>query len=323
MTNSKVKSINYKSVILIVFLLLTILLIISFPKISMNSFYDGVRIWSIKVLPSLLPFFILTKLLSYTNFVPSIGKFLSPFTSKLYGVGGVSGYIYAMSIISGYPVGAKLTSDFYKNNLVTYSQATTITSFTSTSGPLFILGSVSIGLFNDTKMGIIILISHYLGAIINGLFYKNKSSSQILSINHVTSDNAINESMTSSIVSIMTVGGFIALFYMILNIMLHCNLFYPITTVLEIIGIDGQISNSILCGIIEVTSGCIYLSKINLSFILKTSILSFLIAFGGLSIHAQAYCYLKSFDLKYSHFLIQKITHAIISASVTFVILLF
>ena len=86
--------------------------------------------------------------------------------------------------------------------------------------------------------------------------------------------------------------------------------------------IKEDISNSILSGIIEVTTGLNLLSKTGISFKLSAIISSFLISFGGLSIHAQAYCYLKTFQLKYRHFLQQKITHAIISASVTFLILL-
>ena len=116
----------------------------------------------------------------------------------------------------------------------------------------------------------------------------------------------------------MLVGGFIAISYMLLGIITDLNLFNFLTGPLSKIGINKNISHAILSGFIEVTTGLNMLSCTNLSFKLSAIISSFLISFGGLSIHAQAYCYLKSFDLKYSHFLIQKITHAIISASVTF-----
>jgi nucleoside recognition membrane protein YjiH len=113
----------------------------------MQSFFQGLRLWATKVLPALLPFFILVKLLSYTTFSQTIGNFLSPITYRFYRVGGIAGYIYIMSILSGYPVGAKLTADFYKENYISKRQAHTISAFTSTSGPLFVLGTVGIGLF--------------------------------------------------------------------------------------------------------------------------------------------------------------------------------
>lgn len=322
MTKCKTKSTNFNQFLLIILILLTISTLIIIPSLAMEYFLQGILIWATKVLPSLLPFFILTKILSYTDFIPTIGKCLSPITRKLYGVGGVSGYVYIMSIISGYPVGAKITSELFSNKIINSSQAYTITSFTSTSGPLFILGTVAIGLFNNSKIGLIVLLSHYLGAMLNGLIYRQKKSITIQIQNQTNSTNILNESMTSSILSIMTVGGFIAIFYMILNLMLHINIFAPITNILSPIGVPSNISTSILAGIIEVTSGCIMLSNCVNNFYIISPILSFLISFGGLSIHAQAFCFLKTFGMKYSQFLLQKTTHAIISTLITLLLIL-
>ena len=322
MTNFQNKKITFKKNIFILGILLVILMLVITPSLAMQSFLSGILIWATKVLPSLLPFFILTKLLSYTSFVNSVGKKLTPITHKLYGVGGVAGYIFTMSIISGYPVGAKLTSDMYQNNIINKRQAWSITAFTSTSGPLFILGSVAIGMFSNQSLGYVILISHYLSAIINGLIYRNKEKSNINILNNPISLNPLNDSMTNSISSIMVVGGFIALFYMILNILQHIHAFTFITYPLSLIGINESISSAILSGIIEVTTGCLMLSKINLFPVATATILSFLISFGGLSIHAQAYCFLKSFDMPYSKFLIQKITHATLSSIITLVIII-
>lgn len=305
----------------IVALLFCLLLFVFIPDIAMLSFSQGIRLWATKVLPALLPFFILVRLLSYTTFSRSIGKFLTPITNKLYGVGGVAGYIYIMSILSGYPVGAKLTADIYKDGGLSTGQAHTISSFTSTSGPLFVLGTVGIGLFHSHKLGIIVLISHYIGALLNGLLYRQKKHHVIQqSLNH--SPNTLNDTMTSSITSILIVGGFIAIFYMLLSLLLHINAFYPLTRLLSLIGINENISTSIISGIIEVTTGASMLSNLTLSFNIQAIILSFLISFGGLSIHAQAYCFLLSFKMSYFKFLLQKSTHAILSTLVTLVILL-
>lgn len=324
MTKNKTKKTSILNITYIILLLLLMLVIVIIPNISILTFFQGISLWATKVLPALLPFFIITKLLSYTTFVTTVGRFLSPITKRLYGVGGVSGYIYFMSIISGYPVGAKLTSDLYQNGQITKEQAKTISSFTSTSGPLFILGTVGIGFFGSSKLGIIALVSHFISALINGLLYRNKDTEQSYKFTQLAPpDNFLSESVHSSIISIMLVGGFIAISYMILSIFNYLNLFSLPINILSKIGIQGDIANAILSGIIEVTTGLAHLSKTTISFNSACIISSFLLSFGGLSIHAQAYCYLKNFNLKYSHFLQQKITHAMLSASVTFLITLF
>jgi sporulation integral membrane protein YlbJ len=228
-----------------------------------------------------------------------------------------------MSILSGYPVGAKLTADIYKSNKINSAQAQTISSFTSTSGPLFIIGTVGIGFFNNQKIGIIVLISHLISALLNGLIYRNKKENKVSTLTFSQSNNILNESMTNSIQSIMVVGGFIAIFYMILNILLSINAFDLPLIMLEKIGINYNIGTSIISGLIEVTTGALKLSECGLNIKTSCTILSFLISFGGLSIHAQAYCFLKDFGMSYGKFLIQKVTHAILSTLVTLIILLF
>jgi len=322
MIKNKTKKQSILNILSIILILFFIILLIILPTNSITAFGQGVMIWATKILPALLPFFILTKLLSFTTFTATVGKFFSPITQKLYGVGGVAGYIYIISVLSGYPVGAKLTADLYKSDKITQSQAFTISAFTSTSGPLFIIGTVGIGFFKSQTIGIIVLISHFIGALLNGLIYRNKKTNNIYSLSTTTPTNILNESMYSSIQSIMIVGGFIALFYMGLNLLLSLNFFDFIITPLEHLGIENNISTAIISGIIEVTTGALYLSECTLNNDIICLILSFLISFGGLSIHAQAFCFLKEFNMPYKKFLLQKITHAIISASVTFLIIL-
>lgn len=323
MIKTQTKKINLFNIFYISILLIGIILVVALPKLSINTFYQGLNIWATKVLPALLPFLILTKLLSYTSFLKILGKYLSPLTQRLYGVGGVAGYIYVMSIVSGYPIGAKLTSDLYSSRTITRGQAVAITSFCSTSGPLFILGTVAIGMYNSSKIGAIILICHIIGAMLNGLIYRNREKSEIFALQFSSPPNALSESMTSSLLSIMTIGGFIAIFYMFLQIILQLNIISPLCILFENLGISSGVTQGVFSGLIEVTSGCLLLSQTSLSPKLLTIISTFLISFGGLSIHAQAYCYLKNFDMSYSKFLLQKVTQAIISTILAFLCTLF
>jgi len=323
MIKNKIKKHSLSNYLYVFMILYVIMLLVINPANAMIYFQDGIVLWATKILPALLPFFILTKLLSYTNFTTSLGKFLTPITQRLYGVGGIAGYVYIMSIISGYPVGAKLTSDLYKNKIISKEQAYTITSFTSTSGPLFILGTISIGMFKNNTLGIIILISHMLSAIINGLLYRNKANNKTKTLSSPTeTTNILNDSMLSSISSIVVVGGFVSLFYMILKLLISINFFSLPLLILSKFGIIEELGLGIITGLFEVTTGINFLSSSPINIKLATVITSCLVSFGGLSIHAQAYCFLRDFEMKYSTFLKQKVTHAIISTLVTSILIL-
>lgn len=319
---TKTKKIDYFQVAYISLLLFIIILIVSLPHNSISSFYDGLELWATKVLPTLLPFFILTKLLSSTPLITYLESKISPITNRLYGVGGVAGYVYVMSIISGYPVGAKITSDLYRDGKITQSEAQTITAFSSTSGPLFILGTVAVGMFGSVKMGVFILISHYLGALLNGFVYKQKSKSSTISIQNIQSPLDLNKAVGESIVSVLNIGGFIALFYMIISLILSLNIFSIFSNPLELLGVSKDISLGVISGIVEVTTGESLLSKTALTAPLATILSSFLISFGGLSIHAQASTFLSTFNMPYSKFLLQKITHALFSTAICIILVM-
>lgn len=313
----KNKSKNLYLSLILIFLLISISIN---PTSNINAFYNGIKVWATIVVPALFPFFLFTKLLCELNISQTICKYLNPITKKLYNCDGVAGYIFFSSIISGYPVGAKLVNEFHSKKLISNDQAYRIVTFTSTSGPLFIIGTIGIGMFCNKLFGIIILLSHLISALINGLIYRkyklNKTTNiHIMNLNQ-TSSNILNECMINSIKSILLIGGYISIFFLITNIISTYNIFYPficfLTKIININNLD-KIVNAILNGLIEVTQGCLNLSQLNLPIQLSCIICTGLVSFGGFSIHMQAYSFLKSSNIKYSFFLLQKTTHTIIS----------
>ena len=138
--------------------------IILFPTDSINAAKNGFSIWVDTLIPSLLPFIIAANLIVKLKFVDILGLVVNPLTRKLFNVSGKSSLIFAISTVSGYPVGAKLASELRQNNEISKYEAQRLVSFCSTSGPLFIVGAVAIGMFNNTALGYLILICHYLAS---------------------------------------------------------------------------------------------------------------------------------------------------------------
>lgn len=289
------------------------------PQQNMASCYEGIKVWALYVLPALFPFFILTKLLASFDVVEKVGNKLSGVTKFLFGAPGVSAYIYLMSILSGYPVGAKLTADLYKQGSITQKEAVKITTFTSTSGPLFIIGTVATGMFVNAKLGIVILVSHLLGAIANGILFRNygKSSATCYTTSVQAPKNILEDTMWSSIQSVLMIGGYISIFFVLIQILNNYKILFPLNLVLggvlSLIGLPTQISSGITDGFFEVTRGCLTISKLALPMPVIATILTVMISFGGLCIHMQAMTFLKKFDMKISFYLLMKTTQAILS----------
>ena len=67
-----------KNAISIIFVLFTIFLVI-FSKSNLTAAKSGLKLWANNVVPSLLPFFIATNLLSHTNVIKYVSKACNKF----------------------------------------------------------------------------------------------------------------------------------------------------------------------------------------------------------------------------------------------------
>jgi len=263
------------------------------------------------VLPSMLPYFFFTKLLTGTGCVAGLSESLGKPVGRAYRVNGIASYPLVMSFLSGYPVGARVLADLYEKRFIDQEDAMRAASFTSTSGSMFVLGSVGGAILGDHHLAILILIAHYLGALLNGLLYRGKKgnrSSIPLPLSHAE-ENALSDAMYESVLSLALVGGFIAL----------CNLLGDMAADLitwcggGVIVEEGKVTSGILYGFFEVTRGCVEFSAASLSRPWTGALCCFAISFGGLSVVLQSLSFLGKTGLKKGKFLLMKSTQAIIS----------
>ena len=316
-------SINRK---LILILVITIILgaIVINPEVYITSCLNGIMVWATVVLPALLPFMFFTKTLTELGVADILASKFKLFP-KIFKVPSLAIYVFILSILSGYPVGAKIVADLYESGAISKEEAYKITTFTSNSGPMFILGSVGIGMLTSRKLGIIILISHILGALINGLIYRNhKENSTEINKKIIEKNNlSIGDLMWNTVHSVLIIGGFIALFFVIIEIINNLNIFSPISNLFsKIFNCDANIFTAIFNGIFEITRGCLDISKLGLSELISGTLCTFIISFGGLATTMQALVFLKKFDMRFSFFIKQKITHAIFASVIYFILLL-
>ena len=119
------------SLVLLVFLLF-------FPRESLASAQEGMQLWLNILLPTLLPFMILTGVLIRTDM---IGQRLTPMESiwqKIFGVSPAGAYAIVFGLLCGYPMGAKLTSDLYTSRKISRREAQYLLTFTNHASPMFI-----------------------------------------------------------------------------------------------------------------------------------------------------------------------------------------
>lgn len=322
-----VNSVKKSHILLSLLLILLMLCIVCRPTVYMQATLRGIIVWSTAVLPALFPFFFLTTILSSLNVLDKLAKIFKRPLNALFHTSQYSALVYLMSIISGYPVGAKLICDLYKNKKIDKFEAVRINAFTSCSGPVFMLGTVGSTMLKSSHLGVIILITHFLGAFLNGLIYRNYGKKQKSDIDiSVDTRNNINDLMGNairqSVLSVLTVGGYIALSFMFCAFLSDTHLLNllsaPLAFILKLLGIPTQFAQGIILGLTEITRGCLELSNFTtLSTDIVVVLISGIIAFGGVSVALQSMTFLKQCNISLKIFLLQKSTQSLITMALT------
>lgn len=314
---------NFLAIILILFI---VLLIINPTKYT-KSVLAGSNLFYFSVMPSLLPFFFISKIIFSFNITHKIVKALQKPFAKIFKLPAISGFIFFMSILCGYPVGAKLIGELYASNQISESDAKKILTIASTSGPIFIIGSVGAGLFENPKLGVYIFIVHILSTLISGLiltrrFPKIKTQTQ-LNFTQGESQNILSETVYSTIISIFTVAVYISVFYMFIDMLYDLKILGGLSIILEkilsIFNFPQGVSKSISSGIVEMTRGLFELKSLeNLK--LKLVISSALISFGGISVFIQSMTFLSKTKINALYLLKIKCVQTIVSIIISVIL---
>lgn len=329
-----------KSIIPMLFLLFTFSLLI-FSSSNLPAIKNSLILFANSVVPSLLPFFIATEMLLSTNIINQIGYILNPIMKLLFNISGQGGFAFIMGIISGCPIGAKISAEFRQNNICSKEECERLLSFTNNSGPLFIIGTVGITMFNNINIGILLFITHILASITVGIIFRfwkynktsyltntNLKSKNLKNVNLNNLGEIISKSITNSISTIFLIGGFIIIFSAVVSILNESGITSIIVTtftpIFKLLNINISFINGLFTGLFEITNGINLIANLHVNAItVKLVFTSFLLGFGGISIMLQVLSIISKIDLSIKPYILGKILQGLIASFYTYIYLNF
>lgn len=280
------------------------LIMVIFPELTATASKEAINLWLNSIVPTLLPFFIVANFLKNTGIVSRISPGIYPF---------------AMAVLSGYPMGARITGDYYRSGMIDKERLGHILSYSMVTGPAFIIGAVGVEFLGSHKLGIVLAVSHYGAALINGLIFSLKQHRGVINIGKaaVRSEsyyNILTDAIIDSFKSIAIILAYIVMF-MIATDLLQFSGF------LSMIG-SGEAA-AVIKGLLEMTVGCNSIAMCGCSDGFKTIMTSFVVSFGGLSVSGQSMSMLRNCDISFSRVVKMKFIHGVVSAILTFILVRF
>jgi len=310
---------------------LIIVQIILTPNICIQYTISGAKLFFNAIFPSLFPFLVVINIIISYDGIHIYSKLLGNLICRPLKLPKECNFALLVSVLCGYPLGARYTCDLYEKNIIDLNTCERLLNIASNASPLFIIGSVGTSMMLSPKIGYILLLSNILSCMFMGFIIPSKNSAfkikyRSSNFTEVKSNNGnigiiFKNSIEDAMKNALNIGGFIVVFSVITGI-IKDNVIFNIVLdkVSLIIGASGNFIEGLLLGMLEMTNGCFLISSSNSTLYIKLPVLSFLIAFSGLSIISQVYSYTYKYSVSIKKYIARKFIQGIISSILTVIL---
>lgn len=158
------------------FIVMTVGMIILFtimPSVVSEGAKDGLLLWFMAIVPSLLPFMILSGILVKLKTTKYINRFLRPLFGLVFGVSDGGSYPILIGFLAGCPIGAKTAAQLYKGGEIKREEAQYLMMFCNNLSSMFLIEFIGVKCL-DVKNPFLIFVVVAGSAVINAWIVRKK-----------------------------------------------------------------------------------------------------------------------------------------------------
>lgn len=209
--------------------LLALALALFFPPIVLQGARYGLELWFHTLLPTLLPFMILSNLFIQSGLILPLLSIPGKVSSRYLGISPAGLYAFLCGFFFGYPTGAKILADLLKTGQITREEASWLLVFSNNASPAFLMTYVlTEQLHRPDWIPETLLILYGIPAmlcIIPRFFWRNKKQTAPISyaknLHTSFSIHMLDTCISDAINVILKLGGYIMLFAILSNAAAH------------------------------------------------------------------------------------------------------
>ena len=275
------------------------------PAAAAESVRGGLELCSSVIVPSLLPFFVLSGLVSSLGLPQLLARAAEGPMRALFGVSGLGCVPFVLGLTGGYPVGAAAVAGLVRSGDLSAREGERLLPFCNNTGPAFILGAAGSGVFGSSACGAILYLSHVLAAVTVGVVFSRGRRGAAGTVEHGELQvrsfaAALSDSVKNAVSSTLNVCGFVLFFCVVTGLLDRAGIFSAAAGELSASsGAELAFCRALLTGLLELGGG--------------------IGGFGGLSVHCQTLSVLEGTDMKCARHFAGRILHGLVSALFTFI----
>ena len=273
-----------------------------FPQQTFEGASNGLLLWFQIILPTLLPFIILSNLLIHTNAVTYISTIVKPFVQRLFRVSDCGCYAIFVGFLCGYPMGAKVVADLIQTEKISQQEGQYLLSFCNNTSPMFIISFIVMQNLKNESLLLGTLVILYLAPLLCSLLFRRFYKCQTRISSTSTSDNAFyfnfqifDTCIMNGFETITKVGGYIILFSIMFALVKQLPLMWLLPT-------------------LEISCGVSYINSLDIPLTTIYPYVLALTSFGGFCAIAQTNSMIQESKLSILPYIIQKLITALVTS---------
>ena len=279
--------------------------ILCYSTVAKEYAYLGLHVWFNQMIPSLLPFMIISSMLIHLNLDQIIVKPFAHIFRLIYRISDSAIYVLIMGFLCGFPMGAKTAALEYETGKISKDEAEYLLAFVNNIGPAYYLSFVygNIIPMQHLLLGLCLLygVPILYGILLRYTVYRKRLSKPVAVYGLKTSPrqtttffSAMDTSIHHGLIQIAMLGG-----YMIL-----CNLLVMIPM---LIFQHAPVICSFFHSLLEISGGLLSIRALKLSTMETFAYTHIFLVFTGISCHLQTFHILKQSGLSCKKYMLHKI----------------
>lgn len=220
--------------------------IVASPESSFQASLQGLKLWWSLVFPALLPFLILSEMLTASGFVHGLGVLLEPLMRRAFRLPGIGGWTLWLGLTTGFPGGAQGVRQLHKQGSLSDKEAERLAALVHFGNPATLLIVVGVALLHSPAAGYGLLVIHWISGLLAGFTTvrlrrspkvktelnrnletqstKNLFGRVISAASEARSQDGrsfgklLGDSVGSSVQSLMIIGGYMIIFAVVIDI---------------------------------------------------------------------------------------------------------
>ncbi|MGR6543173.1 nucleoside recognition domain-containing protein [Paenibacillus tundrae] len=142
-------------------MLLVVAVVLS-PKEAFDASIQGLDIWWKIIFPAMLPFLMLSQMLTAFGFTDALGVLLGPLMQRLFRLPGQAGLAIAVGMCGGFPAGADTAARLVQDRQITAKQAGVLAAVAHFSNPMMIIIVLGTAFLHQPVAGYFLLGIHWI-----------------------------------------------------------------------------------------------------------------------------------------------------------------